>query len=82
MEIQRFSATQILSEIKFGNFVVSKTAILTFLVTQNIQILGILNTLICGIFPQKSTRGQPSAAKWCPTTVEKEAWININPDKL
>ena len=23
------------------------------------------------IFPQNSTRGQPQAANWCPTTVEK-----------
>ena len=45
-----FPATQILREIKFGNFGVSKTAVLTFLESQKLDILGIFNTLECGVF--------------------------------
>ena len=40
-----FSAFQILREIKFGNFEVSKTDIFTFLAAQNVEHLRIFNIL-------------------------------------
>ena len=40
-KFENFSATQILRQIKFDNFGVSKTAILTFLATLNLGPLGI-----------------------------------------
>ena len=47
---QDFPAIQILREIRFGNFRVSKTAILTFLEAQNLDVLEIFCTFKCGIF--------------------------------
>ena len=51
-----FSAIQILREIKFGSFGVSKTDILAYLVAQNLDIFGIFNIFKCGIFPKIKIR--------------------------
>ena len=44
-KFENFSVTQILREIRFGNFEVSKTDIFTFLAAQNVEYLGIFNIL-------------------------------------
>ena len=48
-----FAAIQILREIKFGSFGVSKTDIFAYLAAQNLDIFGIFNIFKCAIFSKK-----------------------------
>ena len=52
-----FSVSQILREIKFGNFGASKTAILTCLAAQNLRIFGISNASKSRNFPKTKIQG-------------------------
>ena len=60
VKAQRFSATQILREIKFGNPRVSKTAIFTILAALKFQILGFLHFQMCEFLKSQNSGPQ----KW------------------
>ena len=52
MEIEDFSATQILCEINVGHFEAPKTAIFTIRAALNFEFLATLVILKCEIFPK------------------------------
>ena len=60
-KLQDFSATQILREIKFSNFGVSKIAILPYLVAQNLDIFEFLALSNVLIFTKNQNRASKMA---------------------
>ena len=71
-KFEDISATQILREIQSDNVGISKTAIFTIFATQNLEVLGILNT-----FLKSQNVGPPKWPK-LPFLISRNIWMAGN----